>query len=116
MKVFYYHRFARSGFHLHASSAAHIFYIPEENLILFKEQRGTFGGVEYSFTQRKELLEEARSVMQGSKVEGIEISNPKEFEYDSKKIERLIQDARSKSELEKKVRSGIEELLEKVER
>lgn len=114
MKVCYYHRNARSGFHIHAYSSADIFYIPNENLILFAEQHGTFGGCDYSFTKRRELLDEARSVMRGTKIEGIEISNVKEFECDSKEIKQLIQDAKLKSKLETKVRSGIEKLLKQI--
>ena len=113
MRVVYYHRYAKSGFHIHAYSSADIFYFPDENSILFREQLGSFGGKDYSLTERQELLDEARSVMQGSGIglEEAEISNLKEFEYDTEKIKRLIQDARSKSKLEKRVRSGIEELL-----
>jgi hypothetical protein len=111
MRVIYYHRYARSGFHIHAYSSADIFYVPDENLILFREQHGSFGGRDYSFTDRPELLDEATTVMQGSKVEGIEISDVREFEYDKTKIKELIREVKLKAELETKVRSGIEELL-----
>lgn len=114
VRVYYYHRNARSGFHIHAYSSADIFYIPDENLILFAERHGTFGGCDYSFTKRRELLDEAKSVIRCSKIEGIEISNVKEFEYDSQKIKQLIQDAKLKSKLETKVRSGIEKLLKQI--
>lgn len=114
MKVIYYHRQARSGFHIHAYSSADIFYIPEENLILFREQLGSFGGRDYSITDKRELLDEANSVMQGSRVEGIEISHMKEFQYADAKIKQLVREAKLKSELETKVRSGIEELLKNI--
>jgi hypothetical protein len=116
MKVVYYRRYAKSGFHIHAYSSEDIFYFPDENLILFREQLGSFGGKDYSFTERQELLDEAKSVMQGSGtgIEGVEISNVNEFEYDEEKIKQLIQDAKSKSEFETRVRSGIEELLNQI--
>ena len=66
-----------------------MFYIPDKNLILFREQHGSFGGRDYSFTDSPELLDEANSVVQGSKVEGAEISAITEFEYDDAKIKRL---------------------------
>lgn len=114
MKVIYYHRTARSGFHIHAFSSADMFYIPGKKIILCKEQHGSFGSQDYSLTKRKELLDEVKSVMQGSKIEGIEIRNLKEFEYEDRKIEQLIQDASLKSELEAKVKSGIEKLFEQI--
>lgn len=115
MKVIYYHRHAKSGFHIHAYSSADIFYIPDESIILFREQLGSFGGLDYSFTDRPELLEEANSVRQGSRIEGIEISNVREFEYDGAKIKQLVREAKLKAELEAKVRSGIEELVKLAE-
>ena len=114
MKVIYYHRHVKSGFHIHAYSSADIFYIPDENLILFREQHGSFGGRDYSFTDSPELLDEANSVVQGSRVEGGEISAITEFEYDETKIKQLVREAKLKSELETKVRSGIEELLKNI--
>jgi nucleoside diphosphate kinase len=45
---------------------------------------------------------------------GVEISNVKEFEYDTEKIKQLYQDAKSKSELETRVHLGIEELLNQI--
>lgn len=115
MKVIYYRRHVKSGFHIHAFSSADIFYIPNEEAILYMEQLGSFGGRVYSFTERKELLDEAKSVMRGSEIEGVEISNVKEFEYDRVRIKQLIKDARLKSELETEVHSGIEEILEQIE-
>jgi hypothetical protein len=66
MKVLYYHRYAKSGFHIHAYSSTDIFYFADETLILFREQLGSFGGEDYSFTERQERLDEAKSIMQGS--------------------------------------------------
>ena len=111
MKVIYYRRHVESGFHIHAFSSADMFYIPDEEVVLFREQYGSFGGQYYSLTDRKEILDEIKAVLQSHKVDGVEISNVKEFEYEDAEIRKLIRDARAKSELEAKVRSGIEELL-----
>ena len=43
MKVVHYHRHAKSGFHIHAFSSAEMFYVPDEDLILIREQHGSFG-------------------------------------------------------------------------
>lgn len=115
MKVIYYHRLKKSGFHIHAFSSTDIFYIPEEEIILYREKQGSFGNQSYSLSKREELLDEARRLMNGDKIEEVEVSNLKEFECEDEKIKQLIEDARLKFELEKRVRLGIEELLERID-
>ncbi len=117
MKVVYFKRNAPSGFHIHAGSYADCFYIPNENLVLYKEQHGSFGGQSYSLTDRAEILGQARAIAEGKipNVKGVTFSDTKEFEYDNSKLQELMQNARLKTELETKVKSGIEELLKQFE-
>lgn len=117
MKVVHYHRYAKSGFHVHAYSSAEMFYVPDEDLILIREQHGSFGSRTYSLTARAEILEEAKSIAEGSipNVEGVTFSEIQVFEYERSRLQELIQDMRLKAELETKVESGIEDLLKQAE-
>lgn len=116
MKIIYYHRYAKSGFHIHAFSSANMFFIPDENVILVKEQIGTFGGQVYSISENPEILKEAHEISKGKipKVENVTIADIEEFEFNDQKLNELIQNAKLKSEVEIKVEKGIEMLLEKV--
>ena len=116
MKVIYFKRKAKSPIHIHAGSYASIFYIPDEEIILFKEQLGTFGKNEYSLTDKAEILEEAKVIAEGRipDVQAVSFSDIKEFEYESSRLRELIQNARLKTDLETKVKSGIEDLLKQV--
>jgi len=116
MKVVYFNRNARSPIHIHAGSYANCFYIPNENLVLCKEQYGSFGGQDYFLTDRTKMLEEARAIAEGRtpSVEGVSFSDIKEFEYDSSRLRELIQNTRLKTELQTKVKSGIEDLLKQI--
>ena len=116
MRVIYFRRDER-WFHIHAGSYAACLYVPEENVILYKEQLGTFGGIYYSLTNNPKLLEEAKSIAEGRipKKERVTFSDIKEFEYDSSKIWELIKKARIKKRLETEVKCGIEELLKQVD-
>lgn len=102
--------------HIHAGSYADCFYIPDENVVLYRQRIGTFGGKDYSLTDKREILDEARAIEKNEPLgkANIAFSNVKEFEYDDSKIKELISNAESKSELEKKVQSGIEDLLGEV--
>ncbi len=125
MKVVYFKRNARSPINIHAGYYADCFYVPDENLVLYKEQYGSFGGQDYSLTKKDRILKEARSLAKGKipKAENVSFSDIKEFEYDSSKlleliqntrlksVLELIQNTRLKSELQTKVKYGIEYLL-----
>ncbi|MCK4614483.1 MAG: hypothetical protein KAU14_06745 [Thermoplasmata archaeon] len=117
MKVVYFKRCAKSPIHIHAASYASCFYLPDEKIVIFREQHGTFGGKDYSLTEREEILEEARIITEGKTpdVEGVSFSHVKEFEYETSKLLKLIRNAELKAELETKVKAGIEELLKQVE-
>lgn len=112
MKVLYFHRFAQSGFHIHSFSSAEGFYLPEKNLVLFKEGHGTFGGSTCSLTQKPEFLEELQGVLEGKSPEdsAIKYSKIKEFDYDDAKLLSLVESTQAKDALEEKVESGIGEL------
>lgn len=129
MKVIYFERKQPSRLHIHAFSHARGFYIPNEEIVLFREQRGTFGGQEYSLNDDEKFLGEVKKAIANPELfseeskemhEGVPImkdvtySNIKEFEYDDSKVQQLIQEARLAKELEGKVQSGIESLLEQV--
>ena len=116
MRVIYFERNARSPFHIHAGSHTKGVYVPDENVILYKEQHGTFGGHTSSFTDRQELLDEMRPLLEGTtpNVEGVTYSGIKEFEYDGAKLKELIQNAKLERELRDKVGTGIDALLEEA--
>jgi len=116
MKVVYFKRNARSPVHIHASSHASCFYVPDEKIVLYIEQHGTFGGRYYSLTDKAEILEEARNITEGNtpNVKNVTFSDIKEFEYESSKLRELMQNIRSKSELQTKVEAGIEDLLKQL--
>ena len=113
MKVVYFERETKSFIHIHAGEYASCFYVPDENIVLYREQHGTFGGKDYSLTDRAEILEEARAIAgnRTPKGEGVTFFGIREFDYDNSRLRALIQDARLKAELEPKVKSGIEDLL-----
>ena len=128
MKLIYFKRKAK-GFHIHGGAFAECFYIPQEEAVLFRERQGTFGSEDYSLNEETKFLEEVKKAIANpelfsdntkEKHEGIPVtggitySNIKEFEYDDSKVQQLIQDAQSAKELEVKVQTGIESLLEQV--
>jgi len=117
MKVIYFKKNARSPFHIHAGSYYDCFYISDENIVLYKEQQGSFGSENYSFSNRAEILiEEAKIIAEGKtpSLGGVSFSDIKEFEYDSLKLRDLIQNTKLKVELEIKVKSGIEDILKQI--
>lgn len=116
MRVIYFERNTISTFHIHASSSIRGVYIPDENIILYKEQHGTFGGNTSSFSNRQEILDEVRPLLEGitPNVERVTYSGIKEFEYDGAKLKELIQNAKLERELRDKVRTGIDALLEEA--
>ena len=115
MKAIYFERSERS-LHMYGSSRAKGVYIPDESVVLYKEQRGVFGETTYSFTDRQEILDEMQSLLKGASpnVEGVTYSEIKEFEYDGTRLKEIIQNARLKRELRDKVKFGIDALLEET--
>ena len=116
MRVIYFQRSAPSSFHIHAGSYIKGVYIPDENVILYKEQHGTFGGNTSSFTDGQEILDEIQPLLSGASpnVEGVTYSRVKEFEYDGTILKELIQNARLERELRDKFESGLATLLEEA--
>lgn len=116
MKVIYFERGARSPIHIHEGSYASCFYVPDENIVLYREQHGRFGGKDYLLTNRKEILEKARAIDENRtlNVDGVTFSNIKKFEYESSKLLELIKYAKLKAKLQTKVKAGIEDLLKYV--
>jgi hypothetical protein len=116
MRAIYFERNARSPIHIHAGSHIKGVYIPYENVILYREQHGTFGGSTYSLTDRQELLNEMQPLLNGvtPNVKGVTYSEIKEFEYNGTKVKELIQNARLERELKGKVESGLDALLEQA--
>lgn len=118
MKVIYFKKNAKSPLHVHAGSYAICFYIPDENIVLYREQQGSFGSENYSFSSGAEILiQEAKIIAEGKtpSIAGVIFSDIKELEYDSFKLRDLIQNTKLKVELEIKVKSGIEEILKQFE-
>ena len=117
MRAIYFERNAKSDFHIHAGSYTKGVYIPDEKLVLFREQHGSFGGHTASFTDRKELLDEMSPLLEGRtpNVDGVTYSGIKVLEYDGARLKELIQNARLGRELRDKVESGIDALLKEAE-
>ncbi len=118
MKILHYQRHADSGIHIHAYSSAACFFVPDEQVVFFADQRGTFGGVSYSITDREEMLEEANLLLQGESPSSKEIkySDIKELEFEDEMILSLVKDAKRGKELEEKVKAGIAELIKEAKR
>lgn len=102
--------------HIHAGEHAEGLYVPDENVVLYRQRSGTFGSSIYSITDKKELLEELQPLLNGDtpKVETVTYSEIKEFQYDEAKLRDLIQSTKSKMELQNKVETGIEALLKEA--
>jgi hypothetical protein len=118
MRAIYFERTAEFAPHVHACSSVRGIYIPDEKLVLYREKRGRFGGFTFSFTDRKEFLDEMRPLLDGTtpNVEGVSYSGIKGFEYDEARLRELIQIVKLERDLRNKVQSGISALLEEVER
>ncbi len=118
MKVIYFKKNARSPLHIHAGSYSICLYIPDENIVLYREQQGSFGSENYSFSSRTEILiEEAKIIAEGKtpNIAGVIFSDIKELESDSSKLRDLIQNTKLKVELETEIKSGIEEIIKQFE-
>ena len=119
MKLIYYHREnlrSRQEF-----TYSEVFYIPNENAILFFRRevlQGGYSRCKYSFSDDNngEYLEEAKSIESGKvpKKDMINFSNIKTFECEDSKIIELIKSAKLREELNVKVESGIEGLLKQA--
>jgi len=118
MKVVYFERYI-DGLelgHVHAGVHTKCFYIPSKDLALFSEKSGTFGSTEYGLATSEKLLKEARAIAEDMVpiAHGISYNNIKVFEYDGVALRALIRNAKAKTKLERKVESGIKELLKCV--
>jgi len=118
MKVISYQRISPATFPFHSHSYTHFFYIPQEKIVLYREQYGTFGNITYSMTKNPEILEEAEKIMNNQIPNNsweVLFSNIKVFEYDNSKLRKIIRKAKFKSKLEDYVSSGIKELIQNSE-
>lgn len=116
MRAIYFERAEESPIHIHAGSYIRGVYIPDERVVLLREQHGTFGGHTTSYADNKEFLDEIQPLSEGGfpNREGVTYSRIKEFEYDETKLKELIQNAKLERELKNKVESGIDAFLEEV--
>ena len=116
MKVIYFKRMARSGFHVHAFYSSSCFYIPDEKVVVGEEQSGSFGGKSYFLSEKENILEEAKAIAEGkvTEIAGVNFSDIKEFDYDCSKLKGLVGDMRAKAGLEGKVKEGVAELLGQI--
>ena len=116
MRIIYFKRHARSQMHIHANSDTEGVYIPDENVVLYQEQHGSFGRHTTSIVDRKEFLDEIKPLAKRKtpNKEGVIYSGIVESEYDDKKIKDIIQDAKKERDLRKNVESRIEALLEEA--
>ena len=94
-----------------------MFYIPSNDVILYRVQHGMQENQCYGITEAKEALDEIRTALKGSV--GIcqpAIRNIKVFDFNGVALKKLIGQARAKALLESEIRLGIEGLLAKAKR
>ncbi|MCH8003583.1 MAG: hypothetical protein IH934_03035 [Nanoarchaeota archaeon] len=105
MRVIYFERCGKGN--------ATGFYVPDQDLfqngLLYAERNRFVDGL-----TQKDILNVVRSVAQGGKAPQ-KYRNVSEFDYDAPKIMTLLQDTKSKADLDQKVASEIKELLKRVE-
>lgn len=86
--------------------------------MIYKEQKGAYGGTEYSLSDREDVLEEVRNEISGvtnPERAKIHYGNIKKIDLDSLKVNLAISNARKSKELQESVRTGIEGLLKHIE-
>lgn len=104
-----------------ANTRTSYFYVPDEDIFLYRGRQGDLEIQSFGLIRNERHLDELRALIRGKtpntpdKFNKITYSKRKEFEYDANALRALIQDAKSKAELETKVRTGIEDLLKQVE-
>ena len=116
MKVIYFEGYFKSPIHAGQGSRGQYLYVPNEDVCLFKALELDVVQ-QFGLIRNQNRLNVARSIARGETPSGdnnIIYSNIREFEYDNSKLQALIQDARLQAELQTKVQSGIEELLEQA--
>jgi len=87
------------------------FYVPEQQIVLFKHSAVIWYPPEYNVSNSPELLEEAKQVTKGKPQKKIylKFSGINEFDYDDSKLKSIIE---GKEDERKK---GIEELIKHIE-
>ncbi|MCD6215743.1 MAG: hypothetical protein J7J92_01555 [Candidatus Aenigmarchaeota archaeon] len=115
MRVIHYVRTFES-IHIHATPCIDCFYIPDEDILLYKGE-DTFGGIRYSLINDPVILGEARKIANGEipQVKNVEFSDIIELDYNSNKLRELVENAQLRNKLDKKVKSGIEDILKELE-
>ena len=117
MEAWYLKRMQR-GLHVTENVTTDCLYIPESNLVLYKEQKGVYGGTEYSLVEREDVLEEIRNKISGvanSERTRVSYSDVRKVDLDPSKVNIAISDVRRSQELQESVKEGIECLLDSVD-
>jgi len=98
MRAVYFERREKSFFHIHAGSFVKGVYIPDKDVILYKESHGTFGGHTSSILEEGENLDAIKDVLKKKSMEinidGVVYSNIREFECNEAKTKELIEKTR----------------------
>ena len=115
MEVIQYILKVKNPEHFHEPDYARILYVPEEDVALSCATRETHGGIEYSLLEDQERLDDARAIARGEdpSTDDIAYYDVRKFEYDTNKLQLLIEDVRSKDKLDLKVESGFVDLFRK---
>lgn len=111
MKVILYKRHAGSGFHIHAFSAADCLFVPDKGAVFYREQHGSFGGKTYSITREQRMLDEAKLIVAGKPVEGVEITNVRTLDLKGYVIEDLIDQCDRTTGLEGQIKSKLDDIF-----
>lgn len=90
------------------------FYIPDENVVLYKQQQGSFNGQDYFYTDEQKSLSEGLLVRENIPIEGAEIENRQIFDINAEELKQLIKDIKAKPELETRITKGMAELYQQV--
>lgn len=117
MRVLHYKRVVSSGWHIHAFSSAICCYVPDRNVVLYREQLGSFGGEVISITADDHMLREARIMnkeIANEKISSdVKISDVQAGELDDKFVDQAIEIMRTEKDLRERITKMSETLLPK---
>ena len=124
MKVYWYSENLDDGLEVGDDTECECYYIPDENIILYKKEH-RFRGVTYTYTDGSGALDFAKRLVNGEAerykqgaLPGMKkremITEPTEFDMDISEIQAMIERIRAKVPLDEKVENDFENLEDKT--
>jgi len=111
MKVVLYKRYADSGVHIHAFSSADCAFVPDKGAVLYREQHGSFGGKTFSVTREQRMLDEAKLIVAGKPVDGVEITDIRTLDLKEFDIVDAIAMSDRRNALESQITSKLDDIF-----